>query len=71
MDDYRLRSICVDLQIAVLNVEYRYAVSDTSCDGLIVLYRLAPEYPLATILNDSYAALKWVSTDARVCYPIR
>ncbi|CAL1713863.1 unnamed protein product [Somion occarium] len=48
MDDYRLRSICVDLQIAVLNVEYR----------------LAPEYPLATILNDSYAALKWAVENA-------
>jgi len=45
LDDYQLRAICVELQISILNVDYR----------------LAPEYPHPTGLNDSYAALKWAT----------
>ncbi|KAI0942643.1 hypothetical protein AcW1_003217 [Taiwanofungus camphoratus] len=44
-DDYYLRILCVDLQIAIVNVEYR----------------LAPEHPFPTGLNDCYAALKWAA----------
>ncbi|ETW74927.1 Esterase/lipase/thioesterase, partial [Heterobasidion irregulare TC 32-1] len=43
MDDYILRHICVELQISIVNVDYR----------------LAPEFPFPTGINDSYAALKW------------
>ncbi|ETW74926.1 Esterase/lipase/thioesterase [Heterobasidion irregulare TC 32-1] len=43
MDDYLLRHICVEMQISVMNVDYR----------------LAPEFPFPTGVNDSYAALKW------------
>lgn len=42
-DDYYLRIICTELQIVVVNVEYR----------------LAPEYPFPTGLNDCFTALKW------------
>ncbi|KAF9810748.1 hypothetical protein IEO21_06799 [Rhodonia placenta] len=44
LDDYHLRIICVQLQIAIISVEYR----------------LAPEHPFPTGLNDCYDALKWV-----------
>ncbi|KAI0929515.1 hypothetical protein AcV7_005349 [Taiwanofungus camphoratus] len=47
MDDYYLRILCVDLQICIVNVEFR----------------LAPEYPFPIGLNDCYAALKWASTN--------
>lgn len=47
MDDYYLRKLCVDLQVSILSVGYR----------------LAPEYPFPTGLNDSYAALKWAATN--------
>ncbi|KAJ7459795.1 Alpha/Beta hydrolase protein [Mycena latifolia] len=43
LDDYQLRAICVELQISILNVDYR----------------LAPEHPHPTGLNDCYSALKW------------
>ncbi|KAJ7501199.1 Alpha/Beta hydrolase protein [Mycena galericulata] len=43
LDDYSLRKICVELQISIVNIEYR----------------LAPEYPHPTGLNDCYSALKW------------
>ncbi|KAF8208871.1 Alpha/Beta hydrolase protein [Mycena galopus ATCC 62051] len=46
LDDYQLRAICVDLKISIVNVEYR----------------LAPENPHPTGLNDAYAALKWAAT---------
>ncbi|KAJ7465459.1 Alpha/Beta hydrolase protein, partial [Mycena galericulata] len=47
LDDYQLRTICVELQISILNVEYR----------------LAPENPHPTGLEDCYSALKWVCCD--------
>ncbi|KAJ7682885.1 Alpha/Beta hydrolase protein [Mycena rosella] len=50
MDDYQLRAICVELQISILNVEYR----------------LAPEHPHPTSLNDCYSALKWRGLEKRV-----
>ncbi|KAI1793713.1 Alpha/Beta hydrolase protein [Ganoderma leucocontextum] len=43
LDDYPLRRISVDLQMTVINVEYR----------------LAPEFPFPTGINDCYAALRW------------
>ncbi|TFY83577.1 hypothetical protein EWM64_g446 [Hericium alpestre] len=47
-DDYRLRKTCVDLQISIVNVEYR----------------LMPEHSFLTSVNDCYAAVKWaVSND--------
>ncbi|KAH9885085.1 Alpha/Beta hydrolase protein [Cubamyces lactineus] len=43
LDDYALRGYCVRQKLSVVNVEYR----------------LAPEYPFPTAVNDCYAALKW------------
>lgn len=43
---YYLRSLCVDLQLAIVNVGYR----------------LAPEHPFPTGFNDAYSGLKWVRT---------
>ncbi|GBE82736.1 Alpha/Beta hydrolase protein [Sparassis latifolia] len=43
-DDYRLRMLCVALQISIVNVDYR----------------LAPEHVYPTAWDDSYAATKWV-----------
>ncbi|OCH91998.1 hypothetical protein OBBRIDRAFT_727792 [Obba rivulosa] len=48
LDDLTLRTICVELQIAVANVDYR----------------LAPEYPFPTGINDAYAGMKWVANNA-------
>ncbi|OBZ67627.1 AB hydrolase superfamily protein B1A11.02 [Grifola frondosa] len=48
LDDYYLRSICVELGLAVVNVDYR----------------LAPEHPFPTGVHDAYAALKWTATHA-------
>jgi len=43
-DDYRLRILCVEAQIATVNVEYR----------------LAPEHPFPVPVDDGFAAAKWV-----------
>ncbi|KAI0363001.1 Alpha/beta hydrolase fold-3 [Pilatotrama ljubarskyi] len=48
LDDYWLRILCVDLQMMIVNVDYR----------------LAPEHPFPTGVNDSYAALKWTVQNA-------
>ncbi|KAK7048299.1 Abhydrolase-3 domain-containing protein [Favolaschia claudopus] len=48
LDDYQLRTTCVELRISIVNVDYR----------------LAPEHPHPTGLNDSYAALKWAAENA-------
>ncbi|KAJ7288372.1 Alpha/Beta hydrolase protein [Mycena rebaudengoi] len=45
MDDYKLRAVCVESQISILNVEYR----------------LAPEHKHPIVLNDCYTALKWAA----------
>ncbi|KAI0364166.1 hypothetical protein BV20DRAFT_974747 [Pilatotrama ljubarskyi] len=45
LDDYHLRILCVKLKLAVVNVEYR----------------LAPEHPFPTPLEDALAALKWAA----------
>lgn len=47
-DDFYLRRICVDLQMCILNVDYR----------------LAPEYPFPTGLDDCYSALKWAAANS-------
>lgn len=44
MDDAHLRSISLELQLAIVNVDYRRA----------------PEHPFPTAFNDGYAALQWV-----------
>ncbi|KAJ7623526.1 Alpha/Beta hydrolase protein [Roridomyces roridus] len=48
VDDQFLRAICVESQVTIVNVEYR----------------LAPEHPYPTGLNDSYAAVKWAAESA-------
>ncbi|KAF8208872.1 Alpha/Beta hydrolase protein [Mycena galopus ATCC 62051] len=50
LDDYQLRAICMELKISILNVDYR----------------LAPEHPHPTPLNDSYAALKWAAASTEL-----
>ncbi|EIW54925.1 uncharacterized protein TRAVEDRAFT_60292 [Trametes versicolor FP-101664 SS1] len=50
LDDGYLRSICVDLQLAIVNVDYR----------------LAPEHAFPTGFNDAYSGLKWAATNAHV-----
>ncbi|KAH9900683.1 Alpha/Beta hydrolase protein [Cubamyces lactineus] len=47
MDDYSLRIRCVKHKLSIVNVEYR----------------LAPEYPFPTPLNDCYHALRWVASN--------
>ncbi|KAI0824332.1 Alpha/Beta hydrolase protein [Trametes gibbosa] len=47
-DDNHLRSVAVELQIAVVNVDYR----------------LAPEHPFPIGLNDAYSSVKWVAENA-------
>ncbi|KAH9852852.1 Alpha/Beta hydrolase protein [Lenzites betulinus] len=44
LDDYFLRKLSVDLRIVTVNIEYR----------------LAPEHPFPTAVNDCLAALKWI-----------
>ncbi|OCH90777.1 Alpha/beta hydrolase fold-3 [Obba rivulosa] len=52
MDDYFLRILAVELQVVVVNVDYR----------------LAPEYRLPACLDDSYTGLKWAAINAsRLC----
>ncbi|PIL34600.1 hypothetical protein GSI_03379 [Ganoderma sinense ZZ0214-1] len=48
MDDNHLRTLCVDLKLVVVNVEYR----------------LAPEHLFPTAFEDCYAATKWVAMNA-------
>ncbi|KAI1793709.1 Alpha/Beta hydrolase protein [Ganoderma leucocontextum] len=48
MDDYHLRTIAVELNIVIINVDYR----------------LAPTNPFPIPFDDSYAAVKWVAEHA-------
>ncbi|KAK7682273.1 hypothetical protein QCA50_014476 [Cerrena zonata] len=50
MDDYFLRIISGKLKVSTVNVEYR----------------LAPEFPFPTGLNDAYAGLKWAVENAKI-----
>ncbi|KAI0356165.1 hypothetical protein OH77DRAFT_238225 [Trametes cingulata] len=52
MEDYLLKILCVDLQIAIVNVDYR----------------LAPENPYPAGLNDTYDALKWTARNAALIH---
>ncbi|KAJ7885521.1 Alpha/Beta hydrolase protein [Mycena olivaceomarginata] len=47
-DDFYLRILSVELRVCIVNVDYR----------------LAPEHPFPTGLNDCYAALKWSAENA-------
>ncbi|KAJ7245220.1 Alpha/Beta hydrolase protein [Mycena rebaudengoi] len=47
-DDFHLRALAVDLRISIVNVDYR----------------LAPEQPFPTGLDDCYTALKWTISNA-------
>ncbi|KAK7682271.1 hypothetical protein QCA50_014474 [Cerrena zonata] len=47
-EDYKLRTLAVELRISVANIEYR----------------LCPEYPYPTGLKDAYAGLKWAVNNA-------
>ncbi|EIM92168.1 uncharacterized protein STEHIDRAFT_151510 [Stereum hirsutum FP-91666 SS1] len=48
LDDFTMRIACVELQVVIV----------------LVAYRLAPENPFPTSVNDSYTALKWVVENA-------
>ncbi|KAJ6552732.1 Alpha/Beta hydrolase protein [Mycena capillaripes] len=48
LDDFYLRIISVELRLCIVNVDYR----------------LAPEHPFPTGVNDCYAALKWSAENA-------
>ncbi|KAJ7058303.1 Alpha/Beta hydrolase protein [Mycena amicta] len=48
LDDYQLRLLAMELQIVIVNVDYR----------------LAPEHNFPTPLNDAYAAVKWTVDNA-------
>ncbi|KAK7045087.1 Alpha/Beta hydrolase protein [Favolaschia claudopus] len=47
-DDFYLRILSVELRLSIVNVDYR----------------LVPEHPFPTGLNNCYAALKWTATNA-------
>ncbi|KAJ7892203.1 Alpha/Beta hydrolase protein [Mycena leptocephala] len=47
--DFDLRMLSVELRLSIVNVDYR----------------LAPEHPFPTGLNDSYAALKWTAKNCK------
>ncbi|KAI0077157.1 hypothetical protein K474DRAFT_1707592 [Panus rudis PR-1116 ss-1] len=48
LDDYLLRRVAVDNRVVIVNVDYR----------------LAPEFPFPTGLNDGFAAMKWAVENA-------
>ncbi|KAI0633401.1 Alpha/Beta hydrolase protein [Trametes polyzona] len=52
MEDYSLKILYVDLQLAIVNVDYR----------------LAPENPYPAGLNDVYQALKWTARNAALIH---
>jgi len=61
LDDYILKALCVELQIVVVNIDYRRVFSLTSLnvpDSAIP--RFVPEHKFPTPLNDCYTTLKWV-----------
>ena len=71
LDDLFLKTICVDLQVAIVTAEYRSTVSWLSCFSLADQHpnvvRLAPDHPFPTGLNDAYEGLKWVGATLPSC----
>lgn len=69
LDDFTMRIACVELQVVIVLVGYRYMLTarlnfnSVSQFGLLAACRLAPENPFPTSVNDSYAGLKWVCVD--------
>ena len=64
-DDYFMRNLSTDLQVTTLNVDYRFVSESPLLVHIPRVKRLfdsvAPGHPFPTQLNDSFAALKWVS----------
>ena len=74
MDDNHLRTICVDLQPVIVNVEYRCVMQAhfppaRVLISMLLIRRRVPETPFPAPFEDSYAAVKWVRDVAWKTFP--